>query len=297
MEAVVTGFNDKSGGDGDEFPVDPPIETAPPTTSPPTSPPTFPPVNSSIKGPAFSGMANDTCDIDKDSLPMDQRVLFQPEGYDDYTFAWSEVFGDFGYWDSFGHTFDYPKTPGPLTLLGSYTLKRDGACQSEPCYTIPYTGTRPTMKNKYISIAFEETQRSIPATINWIKSGGVTNTHIPYVGTAPYRMYVTISPCLGDFRYTRHNKTVDERQLGDATYTNACRKLSANSAVTMSNDISQLGYCTLTPGKRYYMNVVFADPSDGYISVDDPNQNVQPVENTCDTTFGFLGACEGRFAK
>jgi len=201
--------------------------------------------------------------------------LFQPDGYTGHTFQWTDAMFK-GKDKSIYPNTNYPKMPSDQPPLGSFTLS--GA----------------TMKNQYVSVEFTEITHATRFLFQWIQAVGYSSTP-SYVVKPAGNIYVTISECPGDFRYTTVQKTQAERLQGDATYTAACRVVDNESKITVDNDSSVLTHCTTTPGKKYYLNVLIADPRDGFST--DPDTGA-PVENTCDQSrSGFTGVCEAQFSS
>ena len=223
-------------------------------------------------GTVYPGMADDSCDITK-GTGAGADPLFQPDGYTKQEFDWTTAMFK-GKDQSIYPDTGYPKMPSDQPPVGSFTL--GGA----------------TMKNKYISIAFEENAHVSRYVLQWIQAFGYSSSP-SYIVQPAGNIFVTVSPCAGDFRYTTTQKTAAERAAGDPTFTRACRVVRNEANVTLNNDITQTAHCTTEPGRRYYLNVMIADPRDGFST--DPDTGA-PVENTCNVErTGYSGKCEVQF--
>lgn len=176
------------------------------------------------------------CNINKASLPADERDLFQPNGFTQITKNFSQAFL------SKERTVFYPDAakeyPVEVPSRGKYL-------------SIPIT---PKAGKKYIVVSVEA-QR-----VSYSPIGSPTNG----------RLYMTISPCPGDFRLPK-SSSFHPRVLADPSLSPACRVgpragPDFNYAVNVPSGTPFAG-CKLTvnnPGQTtLYWNLIMADPRDG----------------------------------
>lgn len=131
-------------------------------------------------------------------------------------------------------------------------------------------GVIATMDGEYISIEFttpsdvaEWSMRAPSKTISWHESQVAGEARIVYVG---------LSACPGDFRVPAIDSVAP---ANDPTFARGCRstrRLGTNANVPMSHvnyvisdAPSDETTCRLAPGRRYYLNYIRADLSDGTI--------------------------------
>ncbi|MCB0347937.1 MAG: hypothetical protein KDD37_03840 [Bdellovibrionales bacterium] len=160
------------------------------------------------------------------------------------------------------------------------------------------------MRNQYLSVAFTISNAGNPSYVGRLYWRRAHNSGWPinvspgyYMMNAADYMYLTISECPGDFRATYVTKTTQERAAGDPTFTKQCRVGGSDGQFSFSQDVTYTGACSLTPGKRYYMNIIFAYPyGAGTIEID-PMAG-PAVESTCDQDSEWVtidGKCEVQF--
>lgn len=167
--------------------------------------------------------------------------LFQPSSFVSHVLDWEEVF--------YGNSFPVIKSGG-LAPVGSFTFRSP----SQPS-GIPIAGN-------YISVPF------VPAAgtnykVEWYRAQAITARNYRIARPAD-SVYVTISPCAGDFRL--RSFAVPNT---DALHPN-CRTHTQDGTLFYGTT-GGAAQCALQPGQTYFLNIIFADPGGG----------LSPVENTC----------------
>jgi conjugal transfer mating pair stabilization protein TraN len=195
------------------------------------------------------------CQLTKEEIAdAQQRGLFQPEGYELVERTWDEVFG-----------MGYPSDGGLGSPVGSWSI--DGR---------RYTPGTP-MRGRYLSIPIVGDGNSY--NLSWI--GAVPK---PEIGYTPRRdsefALVTISPCKGDFRQPGALQYTSPDPVRDPTFMTWCRTFApAESGLSYGPSYRSPRLCPVEPGKRYFINIAYADPRDG----------LSPHETECKTADA---ACE-----
>ncbi|MCB0348684.1 MAG: hypothetical protein KDD37_07605 [Bdellovibrionales bacterium] len=195
-----------------------------------------------------------------------QLALIEPNGYERHIVSWEEVFTVPAHNGLPEVTFPFFDSPGSFWPVGSFTLGGKNP------------NTQVSMKGKYISIPFiadDFESTSARHKLEWWKAVAIQ-------GYSAYRphpsngVYITISTCAGDFRTT----SAAAYPPGDQTLTTYCRRFRSESNMYFGEN----GACITVPGKKYYLNIVFAYPFDG----------LDPQETSCDPLgFEYLdGRCD-----
>lgn len=176
--------------------------------------------------------------------------LVKPSGFTGSTVPWDQAFR-YRSWTSSAFSFpEYPAIGSSLAPTGSFTLRSSTGTDQGP----PIVG-------KWIAIPF--TAASGVYFFNWLDP-----QPIPERAYGPSRaassVYMTLSTCKGDFR-------LPDNSASDPLLKAVCRKQAGSATITYS--ASQFGglSCPLQMGRQYYLNVLFANPSDG----------LTPTEHTC----------------
>lgn len=248
----------------------------PPDTTEPSEPDPAQPIDTQPDTPIPLSACNEARLNTNDQL---QLSLIEPQGYQKREVSW-EV--------AFSHPANpkhYPDTYNAAYPVGSWTLSPKDA-NMNVIQHIP-------IKAKYISVPFiadgptDPRYPDIRHKLEWI--GAVSIMQLPTYRPHPATInYVTISPCAGDFRTTDQFAAPSN----DQTLTIKCRVIGRGSGGGQIYFGTHSSGCQLTPGKRYYINIVFADPNNG----------LDPTESTCSTTSGYIqdgqgarGVCDSEF--
>lgn len=211
----------------------------------------------------------DSCNLERgDITDSTQRERFQPIGYEGVIVPWEVAFSVPG-----GLVRHYPMRPSAPQPVGSFSL--DG----QP------------MLNRYISIPFGMDRLDNPNDFHRMRNlMAIPTSYIPDYKPRPATpIYVTFSPCMGDFR-----EGVTDPPPGDESLLRACRIIvkgaDGNPFYWTDSDGVYGGACKLIPGRRYYLNIIFADVRDGVISRD---------ETTCvvNHVFAKYGVCDFMFMQ
>lgn len=204
---------------------------------------------------------NDACTIAK-GVGEGADPLFQPDGYVQHIIPWSTVF----YYEGKPNaTVEYPDMREAMYPVGSWTLGNLAG----------FSHTT-SMKGRYISIPFTaDTHTQNIRTMYWWAP--IYRDEFPLYNPTnrqASQLYITISPCAGDFRLSTKggNGSADGSELWSA-----CRKLENQSSISYGKS-----YCTVQDGQTYYINLLYADPTDG----------LSPTETNCLST---TGVCEVMF--
>jgi len=183
-----------------------------------------------------------------------QRSLFQPDGFEQRLLSWNQLFGPGSIYPTAALSEPYP--------VGSYTLAGNVHSPAQ------------TTRARYISVPIDGNGNNYK--FEWIQAKPVA-----IYGYQPARptdfKYVTISTCPGDFRITSAFSAADP--VNDPTLIQQCRnQVVAETGINYGP--TGFGRCRVESGKRYYLNIVFANPNDG----------LSPTETGCRDTFG--GVCD-----
>ena len=166
-----------------------------------------------------------------------QRALFQPAALAMQQRSWEQLWGP-------GFVYPNGRTGEPYPV-GSWTLS--GNVYSPAV----------SLRGKYITVPFVGDGRI--HEFLWIQAKPVSSYR--YQPTRPTDfMYVTISTCPGDFRLVGEYQTVAPDPVNDPTMVRQCRnRTAAETLITYGPSAG----CRVEAGRTYYLNIVFADPSDG----------------------------------
>lgn len=175
--------------------------------------------------------------------------LVKPAGFTAYDKPWAQAF----------FNNQYPSTGAPLAPLGSFTLKSAGNSG------VPIAG-------RYISIPFVPGNGTYK--MNWLQVQPIQDYAYGFARPAQ-SVFMTLSTCRGDFR-------LPDNSAGDPLLRTACRKIHSSTSIFYSTMNSGFNTCGLQQGQQYYLNVMFADPTDGLTT----------TENTC---LGGNTMCEVNF--
>lgn len=166
---------------------------------------------------------------------IDAHPLVTPEGFIEHRLTWEEAF--------YGNS--YPSTGSPLAPMGSFTLR-------EP----PDNG--PPIAGRYLTIPF--TPSTGVYLLTWLPVQFIPEHDYiatPDMQTRPAAtVYFTVSRCPGDFRLA-------DSASGDPALHRGCRKMSNSGALFYSGTESGFNSCPVEVGEVHYLNVLFADPTDG----------------------------------
>ena len=122
------------------------------------------------------------------------------------------------------------------------------------------------ISSKYLAMAFKGTNQfpgSSNLTLAVVTVGGAT---LRYSG-----FYLTISPCMGDFRLP-----VNAASTSTPTLAHGCRTYVGTPEgdfmlINFNSGAPSNSHCSLDPTKDYYVNIVLDDPSDG-LSTSSPDE-------------------------
>lgn len=176
--------------------------------------------------------------------------LFTPDGFTQHIVSWSGAF----------YGSEYPSTGGYLNPIGSITINK-----------LPVNG-------RYLAIEFTP-QSGQGLSLAWEQAQAVSQRSYRSPNPAG-PVFIAVSPCPGDFRLAAAAAT--PAAVEDENYQRgACRKF--NQAGTIYANTSKPAYnsCGLVPGRKYYLNLLFADPTDGL----NTTETTCLVGNYCDANF------------
>lgn len=176
--------------------------------------------------------------------------LFQPAGRTAVQRTWDQAFFSAPFWTP--TTYNHPI--GSRTYNGTTT----GLSHAGRYLSIPFT---PATNKTYV--------------LDWAEAQSMYFP-VVYNGRPAHTVYVTVSPCAGDFR-------LENNASEDQFLKRGCRRGGQKNAIRFSTKIatSSTSTCAVVPGQPYFLNVIFADPTDG----------LSPTEVSCET--GNL--CEAAF--
>lgn len=193
-----------------------------------------------------SGGPVDGCDI------TSEDPNFQPSGFVPRVVSWQEAF--------YGNTFPTIDAGG-LAPVGSFTF---ASSPSSPGIAIA---------GNYIAIPFVP-QPNSSYTIKWLGAQAITSRNYRTARPAD-AVYVTISPCQGDFRLRNSSAPAT-----DPT-SNACGSYAFEKNLFYGT-VGGGAQCTLEAGRTYYVNIVFANPFGGLTTTENTCQSGA----YCDANFG-----------
>lgn len=160
----------------------------------------------------------------------DPDPRMQPAGFEQRMYGWGGLF--------YGQSFPSIDAGGP-SPVGSFTMEDQYNPQGWP------------IKGLYFSAPFvPEADQSYK--LEWYRAQTVAQRG--YVTVNPSSgVFVTISPCAGDFRLMRYDvPRTDERS-------SACRSYAQNGSLFYGT-VAGGSACVLQAGVQYYLNIVFTDP-------------------------------------
>ncbi|HET6602801.1 MAG TPA: hypothetical protein VFG21_01095 [Xanthomonadaceae bacterium] len=184
------------------------------------------------------------CTLTRESIadPV-QRALFKPDGYEEALIAWNVLFPP---------DREYPDSYGDKIAVGSITFYPDRRKLQGLYMTVPFTADE----------TFHElSHRPATATLTFPLDPN-------YRWQAADSVYVTISPCRGDFRTI----AVTNPDPDDETYTKGCRKRFHQTEKFVYGATN----CPLYPGHRYFLNIVFEEIGDDHLD---------PTTTSCSTEY------------
>ncbi|HET6604085.1 MAG TPA: hypothetical protein VFG21_07705 [Xanthomonadaceae bacterium] len=212
-----------------------------------------PDVHSYVVEPPPITIGNEpNCNIVKEEIAdSTQRALFKPAGFIERELTWSQLFPP---------DRVYPQSYGDKIAVGSKTFHQPDLGNA----IIP-------VKGLYMSIPFvmDSTFHTLshrPATsaLDWPLGS--------YSFEAADSVYITFSPCKGDFRTI----AVTNNNPEDESYTKGCRK-----QFTQTEGITYGGTgCPLVAGRTYYINIVFEGITDNVLD---------PLTTSCSDEFNSNG--------
>lgn len=170
----------------------------------------------------------DGCQID----PNLADPWYTPSGYNERVVNWSAAFNN--------TPFFTPTTY--LHPIGSRTISNG------------------SVANNYIVIPF------IPVAgqnykLDWAEAQAVSL--VGYLSARPaHAVYVTVSKCRGDFRKENNTSSDDSLKRG-------CRRAGQKNNINFNTTLasSSTSTCAVTAGQQYYVNILFADPTEETPSV------------------------------
>ena len=158
--------------------------------------------------------------------------LFTPAGFSQHIVPWTTAF--------YGSVF--PATGGYLNPIGSVTISK-----------LPVTG-------RYLAIEFTPKQGEA-LSLAWEQAQAVS--HHNYRTPSPAGpIFLSVSPCAGDFRLPVSAPTptsVDSENYQRA----ACRKFDQAGTIYLNSSQPSFNNCGIKAGRKYFLNILFADPTDG----------------------------------
>ena len=177
--------------------------------------------------------------------------LVKPAGFTQHFKTWPQAF----------YNYQYPLSGGPLAPVGSFTMRSE----------FPSTG--PAIAGRYITIPFTPDGQGTHK-LEWALAQPIGSPINYNPARGADRVFVTLSTCMGDFR-------LENNQSSDPLLWDDCRKSLQQGAIYYAANGSN-NVCQLTTGKTYFVNILFADPTDGLTT----------TEHTCG---GANTRCEANF--
>lgn len=185
--------------------------------------------------------------VDEISCFTSDDPLNLPVGYRQYIQTWGKTF----------YNYTYPSSGFALAPVGSFSL-RSGRGDNGPSIAGRYISTRIVPINGVYMF-------------NWLQTQPIYENEYYQARVAKW-VYVTISPCPGDFRLPNN--------LSEDPYLRtACRKISGSTSMYYSPTETGYNVCNTASGVEHYINWLFADPRDG----------LDPDEHSC---LGGVDECE-----
>lgn len=186
--------------------------------------------------------------------------LFQPAGWTRVERTWAQL------WNGTSYPTGVTGEPWPV---GAWTINNSSMSNTN------------SLTGRYISVPFVGNGSAYQ--LNWIQAKPVA-----LYGYGPARftdhMYVTISTCPGDFRLAGAFQFESPDPTNDPTFVKQCRNLVISETSIFYGPTGSNTVCEVAAGQQYWLNVIFANPTDGL----SPSESGCRTPGYCETSWRHL---------